>query len=74
MMKLVISFDEFQKEFGQFDPDLDHNSQVMEAMTDWLIDFLEEQFPNWDIPIAFKLENAVWDFDNKEVHIDMVVV
>ena len=72
MMKLVISFDEFQKEFGQFDKDLDHGAQVMEAMTDWLIDYLENQFPEWNIETAFNINDAYWDFDNNEVHIDFI--
>ena len=74
MMKLVISFDEFQKEFGQFDKDLDHGAQVMEAMTDWLIDYLENQFPVWNIDVAFNIDKAYWDFDNSEVHIDLMTV
>ncbi len=68
-MKLVISFDEFQKPFGQIDPNLDANAQYMEAMTDFLIDYLEYQFPEWDIDVALNVEKADWDFENSEIHI-----
>lgn len=60
MMKLTISIDEFKKEFGQFDSDLDHGAQVMEALTDMLCDFLEYQFPEWDL--TNEIEKAEWDF------------
>ena len=71
-MKLVISFDEFQKEFGQFDSDLEHGAQVMETMTDCLYDCLADQFPYWDIEMAFNIGECQWDFDNNEVHIDFM--
>ena len=73
MMKLVVSFCEFQKPFGQFDPSLDRASQYMEAITDMLYDFLEDQFPMWDMDLTFKVDKAEWDFENNEVHIPFIM-
>lgn len=71
-MKLVIGFDEFQKQFGQFDHNLDVIAQIVEAMTDWLYDYLADQFPEWDIDTAFNMNECQWDFNNNEVHIDFM--
>jgi hypothetical protein len=73
MIKLVISFDEFEGVLGHLDPHLDAACQAMEAYNDWLCDYLENQFPDWDIELAFDFNNAEWDFDNTEVHIPMIV-
>ena len=74
MMKLVISFDEFIKSVHNLDSELDLAAQYMEAATDNLIDYLEYQFPEWDIETAFNIDKAYWDFDNSEVHIDLMTV
>lgn len=66
MMKLVISFDEI----GIPNPELIDE----ESAFDMVIDFLENQFPNWDSDMAFDFNNADWDFTNNEIHIPMNVI
>lgn len=66
MMKLVISFDEIDLDngFSEFDP----------IRAGILLDnFLENQFPNWDMGIAFP-EPAEYDFDNMEITLQMGVI
>jgi hypothetical protein len=65
MLKLSISFDEIFKsyEISWFDNE--------EDAYDILIDFLDNQFPEWNSEEAFDFDSVEWDFDNKEVSILM---
>lgn len=65
MMKLVISFDEIGLDngFSNFD---------IERAECSLLKFLENQFPNWDIGIAFP-EPPEYDFDNMEITLQMEI-
>lgn len=64
MMKLVISFDEMEIDNGFIDN--------MDSANDKLVEFLQDQFPEWDYEMAFN-NNPDWDFDNMECHIQMNV-
>lgn len=65
MMKLVISFDEIGLDngFSEFDPIRAGNA---------LNTFLENQFPNWDMSVAFP-KPAEYDFDNMETTLLMEI-
>lgn len=66
MMKLVISFDEIGLDNGFSDFDLTRAETA-------LLHFLEDQFPNWDMGMAFP-EPAEYDFDNMEIILQMGVI
>lgn len=66
MMKLVISFDEIGLDNGFSDFNL-NRAEIA------LMQFLEDQFPNWDMGMAFP-EPAEYDFNNMEITLQMAIV
>lgn len=64
-MKLVISFDEME---------IDQIVMDDEACYDKLIQFLENQFPEWDIETVFDIDNIDFDYINGEAHIPMELI
>jgi len=62
MLKLSISFDEIG---------INVDNETEEAAFDKLIDFLDNQFPEWNSDEAFDFDSVEWDFTNSEVSILM---
>lgn len=65
MMKLVIGFDELENHGAMQNVSQDFREKM-------LTEFLQDQFPAWDMEMAFGVRN--WDFENSEVHVEMVVM
>lgn len=65
MMKLVVGFDELE-----IHGDMQKSSQKFREKM--LTEFLQDQFPAWDMGMAFGARE--WDFVNSEVHVQMVVM
>jgi len=65
-MKLTISFDEIGLDNGFSDFDKGRADCA-------LLKFLEDQFPNWDIGIAFP-EPPEYDIENMEITLQMIVI
>lgn len=65
MMKLVIGFDVMG---------IDPIVMDSEAAFDKIIDFLENQFPEWDYQEAFDIDNTDFDWINHEAHIPMNII
>ena len=65
MMKLVIGFDELENHGAMQNVSQDFREKM-------LTEFLQDQFPAWAMEMASGVRN--WDFENSEVHVEMVVM